>query len=154
MESLITTFHIDWKIIIAQVINFAIVFLVLYIFALKPLKKIMEEREEKIKKGVVDANSNAELIEKTKKEYNDVINKARAEASELFRRGKREAEAKKVEIITEAQKEVDLMIFNGKKALEVEKVRIVDEAKKEIVNLTLKATEKILEDKDYISKIQ
>ena len=153
MESLITTFHIDWKILLAQTVNFSIVFFVLYFFALKPLKKIMGEREEKIKKGVIDANINLELVEKTKREYTDVINKARAEANDLFRRGKREAEARKTEIIEGAQKEVNLMIINGKKVLEVEKIRIVEEAKKEIINLTIKASEKILEDKDYISKI-
>ena len=153
MESLITTFHIDWKILLAQTVNFSIVFLVLYFFALKPLKKIMGEREEKIKKGVIDANINLELVEKTKSEYINVINKARAEANDLFRRGKREAEARKAEIIEGAQKEVNLMIINGKKVLEVEKIRIVEEAKKEIIALTIKASEKILEDKDYISKI-
>lgn len=153
MESIITTFHIDWKIIIAQLINFAIVLLVLYLFALKPLKKLMSEREEKIRKGVEDANENVKLIEQTKQEYDEVLNKARAEANNLFKEGKREAEARKAEIITQAQKEVDSMILNGKKVLETEKLKIVEEAKKEIVSLTVKATEKILEDKDYISKI-
>ena len=113
----------------------------------------MEEREEKIKKGVDDANSNAELIEKTKQEYASVINNARAEANELFKQSKKEAEAKKAEIISGAQKEVDLMIQSGKKTLETEKAKIIEEAKKEIVELTVKATEKVLEDKDYMSKI-
>ena len=54
MDSIINTFHIDWKIIIAQAVNFGIVFVVLYIFALKPLNKLMAERAEKIKKGVED----------------------------------------------------------------------------------------------------
>ena len=48
MDSIISTFHIDWKIIIAQAINFGVVFIVLYIFALKPLSKLMNERAEKI----------------------------------------------------------------------------------------------------------
>ena len=63
MESIISTFHIDWKIIIAQVINFAIVFVVLYIFALKPLSKLMKERSEKIAKGIDDAKTNAKLLD-------------------------------------------------------------------------------------------
>ena len=52
MDSLITTFHIDWKIVIAQVINFGIVFAVLYFFALKPLSKLMKEREDIISKAI------------------------------------------------------------------------------------------------------
>lgn len=146
MDSLITTFHIDWKIIIAQVINFGIVFAILYLFALKPLKKLMTEREEKITKGVTDAKDNAEMIEKTKKEYDEVLNKARTEAHELFQEGKKEAETKKAEMIENAKKEVESMIQSGKKTLESEKVKIIEEAKKEIVSLVVLATEKVLKD--------
>lgn len=153
MESLITTFHIDWKIITAQVINFAIVFLVLYLFALKPLKKLMAEREEKIKKGVSDAQDNAILISKTKKEYSDIIDKAKSEAHELFQKGKKEAEARKTEMLEKAKEEVSVIISSGKKVLEDEKIRIVEEAKKDIVSLAMRATEKILQDKNDIKTI-
>ncbi len=148
MDSLITTFHIDWKIIIAQVINFGIVFAVLYMFALKPLKKLMTEREEKIAKGVTDAKENAEMIEKTRKEYDEVLNKARAEAHTIFQEGKRDADAKKAEMLEDAKNEVGVMIASGKKTLESEKAKIIEEAKKEIVSLVVLATEKVLKDND------
>jgi len=144
MESLITTFHIDWKIIIAQVLNFLIVFLVLYFFALKPLKKLMSERETRINKGVEDAKINAETLINTKKEYNEVINKAKEEANILFQQGKKEVEVKKIEMMENAKKEVDNMIASGKKTLEAEKTKMVEEAKQEIVSLVVKATEKLL----------
>ena len=153
MGSIIAIFHIDWKIIIAQVINFAVVFLVLYLFALKPLQKLMSEREGKIKKGITDANDNALMIEKTKQEYAEVINKARAEAQELYKQGKHEAEVKKAEMLATAQAEVTTMIQAGKKNLEAEKVKIVEEAKKDIIALTIKATEKVLEEKGGLAKI-
>ena len=145
MDSLITTFHIDWKIIIAQAINFGVVFAVLYLFALKPLKKLMDEREAKITGGLEDAKGNAILLEKTKNEYESIINKARAEAHTIFQEGKSEAEAKKTEMLEKAKGEVDNMISNGKKVLESEKVKIIEEAKGEIVSLVVKATEKLLE---------
>ena len=148
MDSLITTFHIDWKIIIAQAINFGIVLLVLYAFALKPLKKLMAEREEKITKGVTDAKENAQMIEKTKKEYAVVISNARTEAHTIFQEGKREAENKKAEMIEKTKEEVDMMVLNGKKVLEAEKNKMIEEAKKEIVSLVVLATEKLLESND------
>ena len=67
MDSIISTFHIDWKIIIAQAINFGVVFVVLYIFALKPLSKLMAERSEKIKKGIDDAKKSDELLQKAER---------------------------------------------------------------------------------------
>jgi F-type H+-transporting ATPase subunit b len=144
MESIISTFHIDWKIIVAQAINFGVVFAVLYIFALKPLSKLMAERSEKIAKGINDAKTNATLLEETRAEYEAAVLKARAEADKIFQDGKKEAEAKKTLMLEEAKKEVTVVIENSKKILEAEKVKMVQEAKKEIVILTMKATEKLL----------
>lgn len=147
MDSLIGTFHIDWKIIIAQGINFIIVLFVLNFLAIKPLKKMMTERTVNIEKGLNDAKKNAETLKNTEKEYELIISKAKKEAQIIFESGKNEAEAKKTEIIEKTQKEVEVMIENGKKILESEKIKILDEAKKDIINLVVKSTEKILETK-------
>ncbi|MDP2789403.1 MAG: F0F1 ATP synthase subunit B [bacterium] len=144
MEGIITTFHIDWKIILAQAVNFGIVFVVFYLFALKPLMKLMSERGDKIARGVEDAKSNATLLDKTAKEYEEVLVKARTEANKIFQDGKKEAEVKKAEMLEDAKKEVEGVVQNGKKMLEAEKIKMVGEAKKEIVSLTMLATEKLL----------
>lgn len=145
MDSFITTFHIDWKILIAQAINFGIVFLLLYFFALKPIKKIMGERTTTIEGGISDAKANAEILKNTKKEYDSIVAKARLEAHAIFQEGKKEAEAKKAEMLALAQKDVEGMIASGKKTLESEKNKMVEEAKSEIVSLVVLATEKLLE---------
>lgn len=145
MDSFIETFHIDWKILIAQAINFLVVFVVLYFLALKPLKKIMSERSEKIEKGVSDAKTNAELLDKTQKEYDAILAKAKIEAHEIFKEGKKEAEENKTQMLELAQQDVENMVKNGKKVLESEKVKMIEDAKKEIVSLVVKATEKLLE---------
>ena len=147
MDSIISTFHIDWKIIIAQAINFAVVFVVLYIFALKPLSKLMAERSEKISKGLDDAKTNATLLEKAKAEYDGALSKARAEANQILQDTKKETLTKKVLMLEEAKNEVSSIIDNGKKALEAEKIKMVEEAKSEIVALAMKATENLLNQK-------
>lgn len=146
MDSFIETFHIDWKILIAQAVNFAIIFAVLYFFALKPLKKVMSERTRTIEKGIDDAKHSAILIASTQKEYEEVIRKARVEAQELFQEGKRDAEVKKEEMMKKAEAEVEAMIASGKKNLESEKAKMIEEAKGEIVSLVVAATEKVLSD--------
>lgn len=145
MDSFIETFHIDWKIIIAQAVNFLVVLFVLNFLLIKPLKKMMRERGEDITGGLNNAVKNAEILSQTQKEYNEIVTKARTEAHEIFQEGKREAEEKKTEIIEKAKTEVDTMVANGKKILESEKMKMVEEAKKEIVSLVVLATEKLLE---------
>ena len=148
MESIINTFHVDWKIIVAQAVNFGIVLAVLYFFALKPLNKLMAERAEKIAKGVNDAKTNAELLIATKSEYEVALAKARAEAQTIFQEGRKKAEAKRAEMMDAAKTEVKTLIENGKKTLEAEKIKMIDEARKEVSSLVIEATKKVLEKHD------
>ncbi len=147
MDSIVSTFHIDWKIIIAQVLNFSIVFTMLYIYALKPLSKLMKERGEKIAKGVDDAEENAQILEKTNIEYEKVLVKAKTEAQILFNNTIKEAEIKKDEMLEKAKSDVAIMISDGKKTLEAEKTKMVADAKNEIVSLVMKVTEKLIDKK-------
>jgi F-type H+-transporting ATPase subunit b len=144
MEPIINAFHIDYKIMISQVINFGIVFGVLYFYALKPLVKIMRERTEKIEKGIDDAKKNAEILGNTKNEYEKALTQAKNEAHEILQEGKKDAEKRKNEMLEEAKKEVATMIENGKKSIEAEKVKIMSETKGEIASLAIKMTEKII----------
>ncbi len=153
MDSIISTFHIDWKIIIAQAINFGVVFIVLYIFALKPLSKLMAERSEKIAKGIDDAKTNASMLERTGAEYAEAIAKAKAEANKIFQEGKKEAEAKKAEMMEAAKNEATVIIENGKKMMEAEKIKMVEEAKKEMVDLAMLATEKLIKSKQDLNNL-
>lgn len=153
MESIISTFHIDWKIIIAQVINFGVVFVVLYIYALKPLSKLMAERSEKIAKGIDDAKKNSELLEKSHEEYEEALSRARAEANKIFQEGKKEAETKKVAMLEEAKKEVAATLENGKKILEAEKAKMIGDARNEIISLAMQATEKLMKSKQDINNL-
>jgi len=145
MDAFIETFHIDWKIIIAQSINFVVVLFVLYYLLVKPLKQMMKERSETITGGLNDAQTNKELLMKTKKEYDDVLANARIEANTIFQEGKKEALETKRTMVENAGKEVEQMILNGKKVLESEKTKMIEEAKNEIVSLVVSATEKLLE---------
>jgi len=146
MDSFIQAFHIDWKIIIAQAINFGIVLAVFYFFALKPIKKVMAERKNTIEKGLTDAKHNEMALELTKKESEEILEKVRAEGHEIWKEAKDDAEIKKQKMLDEAKIEVQSMLDNTRKILESEKARILDEARTEVVSLVVRATEKILED--------
>ncbi len=147
MEGLISTFHIDWKLMLAQLINFVLVFVAFYLIAAKPLKKLIAERTLEINTGIENGKHNQELLANTQKEYDAMLAKGKAEAHALYESGKKEAEAKKAEMLAQAKQEVDKMIETGKKNLEAEKVKMLNDVKKEIVNLVVQTTEKVLGEK-------
>lgn len=148
MEEFIATFHIDWMAMLAQVLNFGLVFLALYVLAAKPLRKLIAERGEEIARGLDNAKLSYEIKENADREYKEALARAHKEANDLFEKAKTEANKKKEDMLAKAKDEVDTLIANGKKNLELEKSKMLDDAKKELASLVILATEKAIEEKN------
>ncbi len=144
MDSLISTFHIDWKIMIAQLINFAVVIIVLWIFALKPLKKLMDERGATIAGGLENAEKQKELLAKQKEDYDAALADARAQVAVMVKEGKKDADAVRVELIEKAQTEVAAIVAAGKKQADADRMKAMDEFKQEAVSIITAAAEKVM----------
>lgn len=129
---------------IAQLINFAVVIIVLWIFALKPLKKLMDERGATIAGGLENAKKQEELLKAQQAEYDAALAQARIEASAIMKDAKKDAESKRAELLEKAQAESQAVVEAGKKQLLAEKAKMLDEAKAELVSLVVSATEKVL----------
>jgi F-type H+-transporting ATPase subunit b len=147
MDSLIETFHIDYKLLIAQMVNFAIVFGVLYFFALKPLLKVMKERTAKIEKGLEDAKKIDEQLINTQAEYKKIINQAKKDAAEIAEKASLQAEEKKQATMLKAKEEIGQIINKEKEQMRIEKSQTLKEIKKETMDLVVASLEKILEEK-------
>ncbi len=145
MDSLIETFHIDAKLLIAQVINFGIVFSVLYFFALKPLAKTMADRTKKIEKGLSDAKELEEKLKKIEEDYRFEISRAKKEAALVMEKAQASAEARKKEMIEKAKDEIGKLINDEKEKIRLEKAKTLDELRGEVAGLVEASMKKILE---------
>ena len=148
MESIISTFHIDWKIIIAQAINFGVVFVVLYIYALKPLSKLMKERSEKIETGINDAKKSGELLQKAAEEYKQNTTKLRVMALDAQKELGKELEQLRAENLNRIKADNDEWTKKRIAQMEIDKKALVESAKGEVVTLAILAAEKIMKDKN------
>ncbi|MCX6800208.1 MAG: F0F1 ATP synthase subunit B [Candidatus Falkowbacteria bacterium] len=152
MDSIIEMFHIDLRLIIAQMINFAIVFFVLYKFAIKPLQDVMAERTSKIQKSLNDAKQIDEKLKQTKLDSEEIFKKARLEANQILENAKNESETRKNESVDKAKKEIAEIIEQEKQRMEIEKQKTITEIKNEVSSLVIGLTEKILEERIDLSK--
>ncbi len=160
MDTIIDSFHVDIKLLIAQVINFTIVFSVLFYFVIKPLMKGMKDRTEKIESSLKEAEDIKKQLAKTEDDYNRQITIARKEAGEIIEQAVAKAEKKKNEMITKAKEEIGVVINKEKEGIRAEKEKVMIELKTEVVDLVTQSLEKVLEkkidkkeDKDLIEKI-
>ena len=147
MNELITTFHIDWKLIVAQLVNFAIILFVLKKFAYGPVMKLMNDRAKKIEKGLHDAEAAGKKLTEIEKEEKDILQQARAEAQKIAEKSENQAVKNAENIIALAEEQRKKMLQEAKEQLEVEKKKIVSEAKAEVGALIVQAAEKIIDEK-------
>ena len=147
MDTLLGTFHIDWRLLVAQIINFAIVFAVLYRFVVKPLQKVMLERTAKIEQGLKDAENARARLTNAENDYKQKIAEALKRSEELTEEARMKAEKAGAEAEEKTREKIAKIIEDEKKKMESERQKIMSEIKSGAAELVIAATEKILKEK-------
>ncbi len=142
MESLLHALGIDWKLLVAQIINFGVLAFVLHRFAFKPLMKTLDERIS----GAKEAEEKTSSIEEKLNEIKALEEKALAEAREVSKKLIADAEANASDLQKrledEAGKAVSDFRTSEMKKLEEEKKAFFGSLKKEVHELVALSVEK------------
>ncbi len=159
MNSLIEVFHIDWKLLIAQAVNFTVVFLALYFLILKPLFKTMKERTGKIEKGLKDSEQFEKGLSELQEKRGYILSEAQKEADLEVENAKKMAEEKQKKIINDAESKAQELTLMAKAEGEVEKQTIIANSKREVLELAFAVAQNVLgkkvgdkEDKEFTKK--
>jgi F-type H+-transporting ATPase subunit b len=146
-SGLAETLGVNWKLFIAQIINFGIILLVLWKWVFGPVAKGLQARTDKIEKSLNDADR----IETEKKEFENwrtqELSKVKIQASEIITSAQLEANKAKQTIAEQTKEEQQKLIDQAKHQIESDKNKSISEAKTELANLVTNATEKILRKK-------
>ena len=149
---LIKTFGIEWKLLIAQIINFFVLFFLLKRYAYKPILKMLEDRKDKIEKGLKDAEASQKKLMEIETKEKAVLTEARKQAQEIIAKAEEVAVKNKEEIIVAAKVQSEKILSDSAKKIETEKTLMFQEVKKQIAQLVVAATGKIIDEKMDASK--
>ncbi|MDP1846089.1 MAG: F0F1 ATP synthase subunit B [Candidatus Moranbacteria bacterium] len=147
MSELLSKLGIDWKLLIAQIVNFLVLLFVLYKFAYGPVLAMLDKRQKKIEKGLKDADEAHKKLAESADMQKEILRKARIEAKDIVEKSYVQAEKSKSEIAAEAKTQAEKIIANAKDQIELEKNKMITEVKSEIGSLVVAAAEKIINEK-------
>lgn len=142
-EAIIKTFHVEWPLLIAQVINVLVVLFVLKKFAFGPILAMLEERRTRIAAG----EEKIKLIERQLADSVETtaaaITKANDEAVRMVTEAKQGAatftEQKAQEAISNAQQ----ILAKAEAAAKADRERLVSELKSEFGRLVAMTTSQV-----------
>lgn len=132
-----------WNILFT-VINLLIFFLIIKFFLLKPIKKVMDEREQMIKDDFDSAQKTKKEAEELKSEYENDLKTAKDKAVQITAEAKKTAELQKNKIIDSATKQAKQIVDKAQKDASLEYDRTMAVLESEIASLALVAAEKVV----------
>lgn len=144
MGDLISKLGLDWKLLLAQIIDFLILLWILKKYAYKPILGMLEKRRKTIEKGMADAKTIEERLAALEQEKGKVLAGAQAQAHAIVETASKDAAAYSAKSRDEAKAETAAIIADAKKDVERMKDGIVADAKAEIADLVVSSTEKII----------
>jgi F-type H+-transporting ATPase subunit b len=138
MEDLFSQLGINGKSLLAQGVNFSIILVVLTAFVYKPLLKVIEDRNNKIKLGLEGAAEAERRLAQIAEERKSRLREADKEAVAIIGAAEKRAWERGVEIIAQAENKADQVIAEALKIAELKK-------QEELAKLTENAN-KLIED--------
>ena len=116
MSELIHNFGIDWRLLIAQAVNFFVLLAVLWKFAYAPILGIFRKRREDIAKGLADAREAGEHLTKIEKIGEEKLNAARQDALGIVNQAETLGKQRKEYILAEAAHKSEVVLADAKRA--------------------------------------
>lgn len=149
----IEKFGIDWKLLIAQAVNFSIVLLVLWKFAYKPILKLLHDRENKIDQSLKDADRLTKLKVEMEEEKSKVLAQAKKEAQVILQDAQKKIELNRQAQIEKTKTDVGRLVTKAKEEIFAEKAQAMQQAEQELGAIAVTIAEKLvkreLNDKDH-----
>ena len=144
MPEIFTKLGLDYKLIIAQAVNFVLLLVILQRLAYKPVLKMLKERSDKIDKSLKQAKRIEEELKNTEETKIAEIKKAREEAGEIVKEAYETSEQKAQEAIERTKTKTQEIVEKAKLEIRAEKEKSIKETKKEIAEISVLIAKKIM----------
>ncbi|MDO5403487.1 MAG: F0F1 ATP synthase subunit B [Eubacteriales bacterium] len=126
------------------IINLLILFALMYIFLLKPVRKIIELRQEEVDKGFKEADEAKMTAHKLEGEYKQSVEKIQEEKRIVLQEASKKADEDYHRIINDANEKAKQIKEDARLEGENQKRQILLKADKEIADMVVSATAKVI----------
>lgn len=130
---------------VAQIINFLVLAFLFKKFLYKPVLKTLRDREEKIRRGIEDAERAAKSLEEAINEKDQIIRQTSREAEKILTDTKTTAETMRNKILTEAKEEAEKIILQARLSARAEIAEMEKQAKSVSLDIAGRVLETVIQ---------
>jgi F-type H+-transporting ATPase subunit b len=135
------------------IICFGIAFFILRRYAFGPIQSAINERRERIRRSLEEADKARDEARRLLEEHRALIGQARGQSEEILAEARRVAESQRKRVKDETEADRQRRLEETKRQIEAETHRALQQIRAEVAELTLiatsKVTGKVLDESDH-----
>jgi F-type H+-transporting ATPase subunit b len=125
------------------IVCFLIALFVLKRFAFGPIQKAIDDRRDRIRESIEEADRAREEARNLLEEHRKLVGKARSDAEEILAEARRTADAQRERVREETEADRQRRLEDTRRQIDAETQRALDRIRTEVGELTLIATAKV-----------
>jgi len=146
MGDLFSSLGIDWKILVAQIINFAILVFVFKLFLYKPILKILDARRLRLEEDKKKSENLSHEVDEIKRKEEEILTNARTESQKIIKNAEVSASKVKEDIVKNAHTEATQIVKKGEREVKESSEKAKEGVLKEVGSLVALAIERTIGD--------
>jgi F-type H+-transporting ATPase subunit b len=140
IQEIARTFGVDWSHLIAQIISFSIVCVLLYLFAYKPILRMLAERRELIAQGLANSEKIKAELAKTEAQRQEIMAKADVRATQFIEEARGMAARLREQETRKALAAAEHIMAQARTAAVQDHAQMLTDLKREIGALVVQTT--------------
>jgi F-type H+-transporting ATPase subunit b len=135
---------INLPVLIAQIVNFTIVLVLLWLVAWKPLMKVLDERRERIRESLSAADAAKASVAESERRVNEQVETGRREAQALIAQAQEISARIQADARTQAQADAEATLARARNEIQLERDTAIADLRREFADMTIQAAEKVI----------
>ncbi|RLC78424.1 MAG: ATP synthase F0 subunit B [Chloroflexi bacterium] len=135
---------IDWKSLALQVVNFLLLLFILYKFLYNPILNTLKARQERIQKGLEEAEKAQQKVAEAQAEAERILEEAKQRSQEILAQVTQQGEKMREEILAQAREEARRMIEKAREEIKRERELALAEVRRQAIDLAVLTARKIV----------
>jgi len=130
--------------LIAQLINFGLLFVLLSLLLYRPLLRVLDERKKRIQEGLEASEEAKRRLAHTEQEVARELDKARQEGQTMVGQAQQAAARIQEEARQQAREESERLLERARSEIQLERDSAIAQLRQEFADLTITAAERVI----------
>ncbi len=130
--------------LIAYLVNFLVLLGILFLFAYKPLVRLMDQRAERIRERLEAADQARQEAATSREAVEEALNEARQQGQRLLEQTREAAERYRAEEMDRARQEAENFVLRARAEIQRERDAAIEEVRSNFGDLAITAAERVI----------